>query len=727
MSARLPDGFFLQDKYRITGFLGDGSFGITYVAFDTMLNREVAIKELFPRGSEREGSTVKPAATITDFDYYKDIVKREGAALAAIDHPNVVRIYEAFESNGTTYLVMERLRGNNMREQLGPDDGPLVPMVWVKVLDVVRQIADGLEAIHSRNLLHRDIKPANIFLTEDGVAKLIDFGAVRVLDGLSGTAIFTPGFAPPEQVTTVGELGPQTDIYALAVTAYFAATAVMPSSYEDRLAGFALVSPHVVNPDVPPTVEPVFAQALDERRLKRQSTAQAFSQALQLATASPAATETVIVRDPTDSSTGYEDNPGSHRGNRSGNDPSNGDVAKGSGTTGSTGLGAQQSKRAPLLIGGVLALSAVGVIGWSLRSPGTSTKAPSNSGSDTSVAVSSVPSPTTVQGGGVSIAAPSSPTEAGPVTVARLDAPLPKPRITLGPAKAITAEKLNGQNPRISDDGSSLAFTAYVPPAKFPAGKQPEDYSEVYLAVVKDPANPLRMTDNDTPDIDAVISHDHAFVAYWSRSPGSVITVVNTATGVGETIGESREQNQFPSFLSDGRIVYLAANGEALSLKVWDPKSKTASPFLTPTQSAPLQNTLASFDVSTDNFLLVTEVAGPTDTKLWIVDLNDPNAPAKPITDGGQRDEAARFVPATGLVIFSSTRANNQHRLYVMGRDGSNVTPLSGEGSGDASGGGVEAFSPSVTADGHTVFFTRRLGPNLPLRIVSAELVWHDR
>jgi TolA protein len=229
----------LLGRYRVDGVLGQGGFGITYRATDTALNRAVAIKEYLPSdvAIRIDGSTVIPRSR-TDAEDYDWGLKRfldEAKTLAQHEAvPNVVRVYDFVEANGTAYMVMALVEGDNLSAILR-QRGTLDEQ---ELRAIVLPLLDGLEQLHEAGLIHRDIKPANIILRGGRSPTLIDFGAAR--EGLgrksrSVTSILTPGYAPFEQYGSAGDQGPWTDIYALAATIYHGIAGKAPPDSVDRI------------------------------------------------------------------------------------------------------------------------------------------------------------------------------------------------------------------------------------------------------------------------------------------------------------------------------------------------------------------------------------------------------------------------------------------------------------------------------------------------------------
>ena len=225
-------------RYEVLEVLGQGGFGITYRVRDTQLDREVALKEYLPPALaiRQDGASVLPRSTevAEDFSWGRERFVAEGRTLASLhDAPAIVKVFDFVETNGTSYMVMELVRGGTL-EQRVKATGPLSPQ---EVDTFLPPLLEGLQKVHETGFLHRDIKPGNILLSEAGIPTLIDFGAARLaIAGRSSTmtAIFTPGYAAPEQFTT-GKQGPWTDIYGLSATLHQAITGKAPPSAFDRL------------------------------------------------------------------------------------------------------------------------------------------------------------------------------------------------------------------------------------------------------------------------------------------------------------------------------------------------------------------------------------------------------------------------------------------------------------------------------------------------------------
>ena len=234
--SNLPAGASLQGgKYKILNILGQGGFGITYLAEQTGLGMKVAIKEFFLKGScQRDSSTSEVSVPVTD---NKELVskcqkkfKSEARKIASLNNDHIVNIIDIFDENGTSYYVMKYLSGGSLADKI--QDSPMPEQTALKV---IREVSDALDSIHSHGLLHLDIKPANILFDERDRAVLIDFGVSKYVDSHDDTTTtsslvgFSRGFAPLEQINaTISSLTAATDLYALGATLYNLVVGVTP-------------------------------------------------------------------------------------------------------------------------------------------------------------------------------------------------------------------------------------------------------------------------------------------------------------------------------------------------------------------------------------------------------------------------------------------------------------------------------------------------------------------
>ncbi len=236
----LPDGTRLRD-YEVTGLIGEGGFGIVYLAYDHSLQRRVAIKEYMP--SAMASRSAHTPTVLVKSDRHADTFKaglksfvNEARLLARFDHPSLVKVYRFWEENGTAYMVMPYYEGPTLKRALAelghvPDEAEL--RTWL------RPLLDALAVMHAAHCFHRDIAPDNILLTPSGPL-LLDFGAARRVIGdmtHALTVVLKPGFAPIEQYGEVSSMaqGAWTDLYALASVVYAAVTGHPPMSSVERL------------------------------------------------------------------------------------------------------------------------------------------------------------------------------------------------------------------------------------------------------------------------------------------------------------------------------------------------------------------------------------------------------------------------------------------------------------------------------------------------------------
>ena len=229
--------------YTVDRVLGQGAFGITYLATDNNLHRPVAVKEYLPgqlAHREQDGSVL--ALTDELADEYEAGLKRfiiEARTLAKFEHPGIVRVHNIFEANHTAYMVMQYEQGEGL-DRLLKSRGTLLEH---EILQILHPLLDGLEQIHAQGFVHRDIKPANIFVRNDGTPVLLDFGSAR--DAMVGesrtiTNFVSPGYAPIEQYAgRSDQQGPWSDIYGLGATVYRAMTGRTPNDAVERSQALA--------------------------------------------------------------------------------------------------------------------------------------------------------------------------------------------------------------------------------------------------------------------------------------------------------------------------------------------------------------------------------------------------------------------------------------------------------------------------------------------------------
>lgn len=237
--------------YTIDKVLGQGGFGITYLAHDRNLDRSVAIKEYLPTpfAYRHQDLTVKPLTGDHDDNYSWGLNSflKEAQTLAKFGHENIVRVHSVFEENNTAYMVMEYEHGENLASIYTTRSGTLEQGFFERTF---YPIFDGLEQIHQFGFIHRDIKPANIYIREDGTPVLIDFGSARQTSQQETgemTTLVSKGYTPLEQYSpNYGDQGPWTDIYALAASLYEGVTGQKPDESLSRSACMLRRKPDLV-------------------------------------------------------------------------------------------------------------------------------------------------------------------------------------------------------------------------------------------------------------------------------------------------------------------------------------------------------------------------------------------------------------------------------------------------------------------------------------------------
>ena len=246
-----------NNRYVIGTCIGFGGFGITYKAWDNVLETVVAVKEYYPTGLVQRvpGKPQVIIYTGESKEEYMQGLERfldEAKNMAKfVDNPNIVHVDAFFEENNTAYLVMEYLPGMTLKSYLKSKGGRIG---CEEVIPIADAVITALKEIHAGGIIHRDISPDNIMLCNDGRIKLLDFGAARFSDAdqeRTRSIILKPGFAPPGQYQAKSKQGPWTDIYALCATVYRAITGVLPDESVNRVIEDTVQSPIQIYSDIP--------------------------------------------------------------------------------------------------------------------------------------------------------------------------------------------------------------------------------------------------------------------------------------------------------------------------------------------------------------------------------------------------------------------------------------------------------------------------------------------
>ncbi|MCI6885630.1 MAG: serine/threonine protein kinase, partial [Lachnospiraceae bacterium] len=292
-SYHIPPGSVLQQRYIVGRALGFGGFGITYIGWDYVMARKVAIKEYLPSEFATRMPTQLKVTVYSgerEEQYKEGLIKtmEEARRLAKFESvPGIVQIYDCFEENGTSYIVMEFLEGMSLKDYLA-EKGNMTPE---QALPVVLQIAAAMEAVHKTGILHRDIAPDNIYVLNpdepDSLrVKLLDFGAARYATtkhSKSLSVIIKPGYAPEEQYRSRGDQGTWTDVYALAATFYKMLTGVTPEDAMERSVKDEVKKPSRMGIKISKPTETALMNAMHVKIQDRTQTMEEFSQELMAA------------------------------------------------------------------------------------------------------------------------------------------------------------------------------------------------------------------------------------------------------------------------------------------------------------------------------------------------------------------------------------------------------------------------------------------------------------
>lgn len=279
-----PGVFLRHNTYRIEKVLGQGGFGISYLAVDLNLDRYIAIKEFFPKDyCDRDDAT---SHVTLGTQGSKDFVNRlkakflkEARNIARFDNPNIIRIHAAFEENDTAYYVMDYIEGQTLAE-IVRNTGPIPE---AKALEYINKVGGALEYVHNHKVTHLDVKPANIIIRNaDDEPILIDFGLAKQYDAKGNQTSTTPigishGYAPMEQYADGGikVFSPQTDLYSLAATLYYILSGIVPPQ------ATKLIEDELIFPPLIPTrlIVPI-SKAMSASRKKRHETIGMFLEQL---------------------------------------------------------------------------------------------------------------------------------------------------------------------------------------------------------------------------------------------------------------------------------------------------------------------------------------------------------------------------------------------------------------------------------------------------------------
>jgi serine/threonine protein kinase len=270
----LDTGEIVGDRYKVVRLLGQGGMGAVYRAWDTRLNRPVALKEMIPQ----IGLDASMLAQL------RQQFEQEAQILATLTHPGLVRVTDYFSWSENEYLVMDFVEGESLADRISREG----VQSEVQVLTWAGQLLDALAYCHREGVIHRDIKPQNIIITPEGKALLVDFGLVKLWDAqdpetrtvMRGAG--TPEYAPPEQYDIgSAHTDPRSDIYSLGATLYQALTGQVPPTATQRMASpTSFLPPRRINATVTQNTESAILKALEMAMEHRFQSAEEMAQAL---------------------------------------------------------------------------------------------------------------------------------------------------------------------------------------------------------------------------------------------------------------------------------------------------------------------------------------------------------------------------------------------------------------------------------------------------------------
>ena len=262
----LPTGTILDQRYAITGVLGDGGFGVTYAAVHRDMKKSVAIKEFFCRDYMIRDARVSADVRLidpTDEPKYTHALEKfllEAQVLSSIsDIRGVVHVTDYFQENETAYIVMDLVEGDSLGSMLLKG----TRYNWDDLIRKMLPLIESLSVIHKKDLIHRDIKPENIIVSEDGSFTLVDFGSAIRYNGEETHSVYlSEGYAPKEQYLRNGRLGPYTDIYSLCAVMYHCLTGKIPEHSVQRAVFDELRKPSDTDIQIPAELENILMKGL---------------------------------------------------------------------------------------------------------------------------------------------------------------------------------------------------------------------------------------------------------------------------------------------------------------------------------------------------------------------------------------------------------------------------------------------------------------------------------
>ncbi|HKW11466.1 MAG TPA: protein kinase [Gemmatimonadaceae bacterium] len=247
----LRSGALIADRYCLRSVRGASPFAFSYLAEDQLTGETVVVKEFFPRNlvsRSADGTAARPHSPDCERDFLRALHRfaLEGAVLAEVAHPNLVRVRAVVDANQTVYLIMDRHESRSLADHVRGAEGRVAPADAARI---IQQLLSALELLHAESIIHRDLSPRTVHVADDGGALLLEFSARRHLP--VHTTDLAAGFAAFEQYGAK-DIGPWTDVYASAALLYYLLTGTTPPSALERASGEAVVSPLMGVPGLAP-------------------------------------------------------------------------------------------------------------------------------------------------------------------------------------------------------------------------------------------------------------------------------------------------------------------------------------------------------------------------------------------------------------------------------------------------------------------------------------------